>query len=443
MSISKALIICGFFLAPSFSYAQKNPTYFTWSGEYRTRYEFLAPPAGEGNDTLNIFSHRFILETNFKPKEDIEIQASLLLSENLGQDFRGFAGYKSPDTTNDEVSIYELYASWLSQSGLSFKIGRFLFAANNESFFSKNFDDPIPTRFDGGLLKYDKDYFNFEGGAFLVSQFQDANLKTETSALFLISVDLKIDQGLLKNVNLSFVSYDTNEKTFPSLNNFVSPAQTFTMYSASLTGELGRFYYSTDAAIQQGDNSTTDQLMDTFLFDGKFGFTLNRASKFKVYSQFHKDTGDKGATSDIDESYNPLFYNHFLNAGRMNLLAWGNLTTLGLGTSFKWSDSTIVCLEYNKFLRSTADSGINGLSVSGTSPLTLDGSGTNSGPFDNNLASEDKNIGDELDLIVDFNSEIGLKFQSITGVFQPGGYLEVYNKTKLIVYQRFGLEFLF
>jgi hypothetical protein len=403
----------------------------------------MTPPAGKGSDSLNIFSHRFIVTSDFKPEENIEIRASLLLSENLGQDYRGYAGYNVPSSSNNSVSVYELYANWLESSGLGFQVGRFLFTANNESFFSKNLDDPVPTRFDGGLLKYDKDYFNFQGGAFVVSQFQGTDLKVKTSNLFLISIDLKIDQSLLKNINLSFIRYNTKEKTFAELNNFTFPGQFITMYSGSITGEYQRFFYSVDAAIQQGDNVTSSQIMDANMIHGKAGMKLHRSSGLTVFSVFHRDTGDQSSTADKNESYNPMFYNHFMNAGRMNLLGWGNLTSYGLGFSMKTSDSTKIALEFNKFLRTSADAGVNGLSATGTNSLTLDDSGTIAGPYNNSLGSLKKDLGSELDLIIEFKSDTGLIFQSVTGAFQPGSYFEDYNKDKLIVFQRFGLEFFF
>lgn len=421
----------------------ENPTYFKWSGEYRTRYEFLSPVAGTGSSSLNTFSHRFIVTSDFIPEEDIKIKASLMLSENLAQDFKGYAGYPISDSNDNSVSVYELYANWLSASGLGFKVGRFLYAANNENIFSSNLDDPFPTRFDGALLLYSKDYFHFSGGGFILSQFQDPNLKTETSRLFLVSVDLKLDQNLLQNVNLSFVSMDSQERTFPEFNNYTFPEQSFTMYSASLTGDLGGMFYTADIAVQQGDNATSDQLMDSNMIHGKLGYQFKTASQFKIYGQFHRDTGDLDETADTNESYNPLFYNHFLNAGRMNLLGWGNLTSYSLGVSFKSSPSTVIAIEYNTFLRTSESSGINGLTVTGTSPLTLDLSGANTGPYDNNLNSTEKAIGDEIDLIIEFKSAVGLKFQSITGVFQPGSYLNDYDKSKLMFFQRFGLEFFF
>lgn len=424
-------------------WAQENPTYFKWSGEYRTRYELLTPQAGQGSSALDIFSHRMIVEADFKPEESIAIKASLLLSENLGQDFRGYAGYTPTRGSQDSVAIYELYASWLSASGLSFKVGRFLYGANNENFFSKNLDDATPNRFDGGLLKYDKDYFNFEGGAFIVSQFQNANQKTETSRLYLVSVDLKLNQTLLQNLNLSFVNYDTNEKTYAEYNNFVFPEESLTMYMISLTGEYQRFFYSADVALQQGENVTTDQILDANMVHAKAGFRFSNSQRVKIYSQFHRDTGDKTDTPEHQEGYNPMFYNHFLNAGRMNLLGWGNLTSYGLGLSLHWSDNTNIALEYNRFIRTSVDDGVHGLSVTGTSPLVLDNSGTNSGPYNNSLNSQEKVIGDEIDLIVDFKSEYGLKFQSVTGLFQPNSYLKDYGKDKMIFFQRFGLEFFF
>lgn len=435
------ILFCLFFAR--FIQAQENPTYLKWGGEYRTRYEFLTPPSGEGSSSQNIFSHRLIVSSDFKPEEDIEIKASLLLSENLGQDYKGYAGYNIPSSTNDSVFIYELYANWLSASGLGFQVGRFLFGVNNENFFSKNLDDAIPTRFDGGLLRYDKDYFNFEGGAFVISQFQNTDLKIETSRLFLVSVDLKIDQSLLQNLNLSFVSYDTKEKTFAELNNFTFPEQSFTMYSVSLTGEYGPVFYASDVAIQQGDNLTSDQLMDTSMIHGKLGFKVHNGKNLKFYGHFHRDSGDKASTPDVNETYNPMFYNHFVNAGRMNLLGWGNFTSYGLGTSFRWSESTNIGLEYLKFLRTSTDAGINGLSVTGTTPLTVVNSTPNAGPFNNSLGSLEKDIGDEIDLIIDFTSSMGLKFQSITGLFKPDNYLKDYDKDKMIFFQRFGLEFFF
>ncbi len=442
------LIVLNIFLIPTLSWSateldDTNPTYIRWSGEYRTRYELLFPPAGQGSSSLSNFSHRLILASNFKPQENIQLKASLLLSENLGQDFKGYAGYSVNSSNAESVFIYELYANWLADSGLGFQVGRFLFNSANDKFFSNNLDDAIPTRFDGGLLKYDKDFFNFSGGAFIVSQFQNAQLEIETSRLYIVSVDLKIDENLFKNINLSFISYDTVENTFVELNNFTFPEKSFTMYAVSLTGDYGPFFYTADAGLQQGTNDTADQTVDGSMFDAKLGYTIHVPSKSNIYVAGHIDSGDESSTAEVDESYNPLFYNHFVNGGRMNLLGWGNLTSFTAGVSRQFTDNVNVQLEYIKFLRTTAEAGINGLSPTGLTALTIDESGNNTGPYNNNLNSSNKNIGDEVDLVIDYKSGVGLKFQSITGLFMPAGYLKDYDKSELIFFQRFGLEFLF
>lgn len=444
----RILIFMQLFLISTLAMSQtdfesENPTYLKWSGEYRTRYELLFPPSGDGSSSLSTFSHRLILASNFKPQENIELKASLLLSENLGQDYKGYAGYMVSSSNAESVFIYELYANWLADSGLGFQVGRFLFKSANDNFFSNNLDDAIPNRFDGGLLKYDKDFFNFSGGAFIVSQFQNAQLEIETSRLYVISVDLEIDEDLFKNINLSFISYDTVEKTFTELNNFTFPEKSFTMYAVSFTGDYGPFFYTADAGIQQGTNETSDQTVDGTMLDTKIGYTIHPRSKSKVYLIGHIDSGDKSSTTDSDESYNPLFYNHFVNGGRMNLLGWGNLTSFTLGLSRQLNDNTSVQLEYIKFLRTNTEAGINGLSPTGLTALTIDDSGNNTGPYDNNLNSSNKDIGDEVDLVIDYKSAIGLKFQSITGLFMPAGYLKDYNKSDLIYFQRFGIEFVF
>lgn len=65
------------------------------------------------------------------------------------------------------------------------------------------------------------------------------------------------------------------------------------------------------------------------------------------------------------------------------------------------------------------------------------------GPYNNNLASAEKHIGDEIDFTFEMQTETGLRFQSISGLFLPGAYLEDYNKNASMFFQRLGVEFVF
>lgn len=95
-------------------------------------------------------------------------------------------------------------------------------------------------------------------------------------------------------------------------------------------GYDGTFVYVTGKRAEMINN--TPQLKDvkSYMWDAMVSAEM---SMFKVWGGMHQDTGDKGSTGDVNEGYDPFFYDRYNNAGFMNAVNWGNLTYYHFGAS--------------------------------------------------------------------------------------------------------------
>lgn len=449
----KLLSFCAFLLViggfPQFNTAwsqQINPTYIQWSGNYRSRFESLHRPAGVSGQKTNRFAHQLILSANFQAQESLKFKASLLGFDTWGKEYAGYAGYPyTEETTPQIIHLYEAFANWGFSSGVSFQMGRFPFEIGNGALFSKNLDDDLPTRFDGGFFQYESDVVKFQLGGFAISDWRSAtsNFNDQDYKTYFLNSDLKILQPFFKNISFTFLILDKDEKTLTDLGGIILPKEEKEVYAASLTGETGRVFYSMDGAIQQGENHTTTQSIEANMLHARVGAVAFSPWKLSFYLQGHRDTGDRSDSADKNETYDPLFYNHFQNAGKMNLLGWGNLTYFSLGISWILKRNYNFFLEYNKFYRTSATAGTFGLGPSGGAPIVWDTGSLTDGPYNNSLNSDERYIADEVDFTFEYQAEDGLRFQSITGLFIPGNYLKDYGKDDLVFFQRLGIEFVF
>ncbi len=444
------LMICAglmeaLFLAEAFA-QQSNPTYIQWMGNYRSRFESLHRPAGVSGGKTNRLAHQIILSANFKAQENLKFKASLLGFETWGSDYLGYAGYPYFSGQDQEMlQLYEANAEWNFASGLSVFVGRTPFEIGNGAVFSKNLDDDYPTRFDGGYFQYQTDVARFQLGGFAISSWSSGTTAYDDQdyKIYFLSADLKALEPYVKNISFTFMMLDRDEMaiTVPLPVNF--PKEEKDIYAVSLTGETGRFFYSFDGVIQEGVNRTSGQDTRAHMLHGRTGFIAYEPWQLGVYIQYHTDTGDNASTANVDESYDPLYYNHFQNAGKMNLLGWSNLTYYSAGLTWVLGSSSRFFLEYNRFYRTSASSGIRGLGALGGNSLVWDSGASLDGPYNNNLNSTEKFIGHEIDLTYELQTESGLRFQSITGLLLPGDYLKVYGKDAQIFFQRLGVEISF
>lgn len=444
------LTICALLLEVlplSLIYAQQaNPTYIQWMGNYRSRFESLHRPGAVSGEKTNRLAHQIILSATFKAQENLKFKASLLGFETWGSDYLGYAGYPYYEgQTQEMLHLYEANAEWSFASGLSVVVGRTPFEIGNGAVFSKNTDDDFPTRFDGGYFQYQTDIAKFQLGGFAISSWSTggATFNNKDYKTYFLNADLKILEPYFKNISFTFLMLDRDEMNITTPVAVLFPKEEKDIYAVSMTGETGRFFYSFDGVIQEGKNRTSGQSIRSHMLHGRAGFIAYEPWQLGFYVQYHTDTGDDPNTADIDESYDPLYYNHFQNAGKMNLLGWGNLTYYSAGVSWVISSQTRFFLEYNRFYRSDVDSGIRGLGALGGNPLVWTSAGSVDGPYNNNLGSTDKFIGHEADLTFELQTDSGLRFQSITGVFVPGDYLKDYGKNDKALFQRLGVEISF
>lgn len=436
----------GFILTETQGQELDNPTYIQWSGAYRSRFESVHRPSGTHGEKTNRLAHQIILSAQFQAQENLRFKASLLGFETWGSEYMGYAGYPYSEGSNqDMLNLYEAFAEWNFSSGVSVLVGRTPFEIGNGALFSRNMDDDFPTRFDGGFFQYQADLAKFQLGGFAISSwssagaaFDDKDYKT-----YFLNADLKILEPYVKNISLTFLILDRDDKALDNLGGVVIPKEEKEVYAVSAMGEVGRIFYALDGVIQQGTNRSTDQSIRANMLHAKVGAVVYEPWQLSLYAQYHNDTGDDAGTSDVDEGYDPLYYNHFQNAGKMNQLGWGNLTYFSAGVSWAFANQSTMSLEYNRFYRSSTGAGIKGLGPSGGSSLVWDAGSMTDGPYNNSLGSSEKFIGDEIDLNFELQTDTGLRLQLISGVLFPGQYLEAYGKDAAMFFQRLGVEITF
>jgi len=417
------LFALSFFSSLAFS---AEDTKFLWDGEYRSRGFLQENVLNSGNSANDVFSHRLKLRAEFEPNDRLDAVVSAILFQNWGEDVRGFSGIREESET-ENFRIFEAYGEWHLSSAFFLKFGRWALDFGNGALISKNLDDDVPYSFDGVMLGYDASNFELRIGALRVSDWPASlgfTADPDSSAYF-TSINLKSWEPVFEFFQIYFFREQKDGYNNATTGRSIE-AESSNHFGVSARGKYEKFFYTADYVQYSGEFTSLNQNIDGNLLHLKAGLTLKEKDDFKLYLVFHSDTGDDDSTAQ-SEFYRPLYYNHHKYAGVLDLLSFGNLTYVGLGSSILKNDKNKFSLQALSFSR-TSDS-------DGTRGISFDGSGGATGFISDDIVGNTSNVDDpdlglEIDFIYNRDFDSGMSLEFITGVFFVGEYLKAYQRTK-------------
>lgn len=408
---------------------KKLDTKIDWSGEYRLRGRYLDRAYVGSSEPQDFYVHRFILKGSMAPNDDIETHFAINFNQALGGDEkRGFAGLRDGDTDDQNIQILKAYADWAFGSSFSVRFGRMELDWSHGALISKNDDDQQPYFFDGAVLGYDAAGFSLRSGVLRVGDWTLANsapnkIDPDESAYF-ASLDFKPLSALLETTQVFFFRTQADDYNSAAVNIMGS---SLNRIGLALGGASKGFYYSLDYVSQLGSyNNGVNS--SAWMAQGEFGYKIDTGyNPTKFFIKAHYDTGDDAATTDTDEGYNPLYYNHHKYAGLMDVLAWGNLNYMGFGASVLRRKKTEFMLQALWFKLSDSSSGpsdISYLGYSGDNDTISEAVATNASGVTSSQ------LGYEIDFLYKRNFSSQAFLEVIGGVFVTGDYLEAYGRDK-------------
>ncbi len=420
----------------------KDPSFIRWSGDYRLRGLAQAKIFNNSSEILDDLSHRLKLKGSFSPNDDIQAYFSVNFYGQLGGSPRGLNGLEFEtldlNQSSHQLQLLNAYAEWDLWDGLFLYFGRQKMSWTNEALFSENLDDNRPYSFDGLVFYYSDSILNFKLGALRVGDWQRQNDEEldPTEDTFFLSIELNGYLDLLENAQIFYLR--TLRDSFEDADLGLSfEAGSFNRLGVSLNGETSNLFYTFDYINLSGDLNNGSSVSAN-MGHLKLGVKWGKEKNFKTSLIGHIDSGDKDSTTEISETYKPLYYNHHKYAGLMDLLAWGNLTYYGLALNYLPGQKQSLGLQFLSFARTTRDAGVSSIDYLG---------------FDQNFITEeimqnasgvtDKSLGFEIDLVYkkEYNSNAFIEF--IAGAFLPGNYFEGYGRNKTIYSARITTGFSF
>ncbi|MGE4133877.1 MAG: alginate export family protein [Bdellovibrionales bacterium] len=458
----RRVLAAGVLLAfvPTANAQDKAKSEFTPSAEYRARYFYLQNPSAKESDnsSQNMAEGRFKLGLDYRANEKISAHATLLHNTNFGIDNNtdaaggntgaGTASTTPPGTTtvNDQdnlISVNEAYVNWMSSDDMNFRIGRMNYHVADGSFISSNDWEKIPYSFEGLQANWEQEWGKLQFVAFKVRNLATVDNvnhpATNSSAsddaehnMYGINFDLKTMPEWLKGVN-AHIFKDTGDALGGGSGSYVM--STTNGVDTLRYGLMGKFAFSGfDAGAwyeAQGGklkNITaagvkTDLGYKGQMYQIELGYTLENFMMSRFFLLYHRDSGDDNTGDNDLKGYDPYYYDMHANAGLMDLLAWGNLTQISLGWTFKTDDRNDFGLAYHMFSKTEKSSTTTTAQGVNFGTMGAYGGGREDLSSRTQKADADK-IGDEIDLWAThhYNDNLATTFR--VGYFMPGDVFE-------------------
>ena len=454
-------------------------TFIQWSGHYRVRGLYQENLFRGSSDDFDLYSHRLRLNGSFSPNDDTQAHFSANLYGVLGGNRRGDLGLDASlvDDSSDghKLQLLKIYGEWDFWRGFFLRFGRQQLNWGNEAIISSNEDDDRPYSFDGLVLHYSDSVVHFQTGVFKLGDWssrtsqnganpnsnpnrdsnpnpnlnsdgnsnpnRDSNLNPDgnpdpSEDSYFVSIELKGFLNFLKEIQ--FLLYRTQADNFENTDLGINiQGGTFNRFGVALNGEGSRLYYTLDYINFSGDYSGGTAASGS-MGHIKLGGIWGGGDSLRAYIVGHLDTGDDSSSTNTNEKFDPLYYNHHNYAGLMDLLAWGNLTYYGAGFEYRPDESQFYKLQWLTFQRTETGSGVSSINYLG---------------FDQAFITEDinqntnavitKDLGFEVDFLYRKNYDSNAFLEFIVGVFVPGDYLESYGRAKEIYSARLTTGFSF
>lgn len=409
-----------------------------WSGSYRLR--------GLGQDNFtqgghfrDAYFHRLTLKGQLEPNDSIRLLFAANLYQAIDEDKkRGALGLEFPKQDNDIFQLLYAHGDWSIGSSFYLHFGRLDLTWGNETLVSRNDDDQKPYSFDGLEFGYDTSDFKISSGVLRVGDWASQTGVTSpdpSENAYFVKLTLKSFFSYIDHIEGYF--FRTQGDNYND-GTFQIEGGSFNRLGFSMKGSYKNFFVNADYVNLQGSFNSA-QTLAAGMLQFESGWTWGESKSKKLSLIYHRDSGDKGSTTE-SEAYIPLYYNHHRYAGLMDILAWGNLTYYGLRFDWTFRENNNIYIQGLAFSRTSVSDGVRSTDTIG---YGVADDFINQDIASNSSGQGAKKLGIEADLVYTrtFTSNVHIEF--LAGLFLPGEYFEDYGRGDSLYHVRVTTGFKF
>lgn len=405
----------------------------TWNGEYRLLYTNNSNPDFNEDavdaDSDQSWNQRTRLGLTARAGEKVTFNGTFVHNTQFGAnadqvpggDKQGGAGADANE--QNSIVVNEANFSWMAKEDLMIRAGRGSATFANGLVISANDWNPVSKAFDGVLAAWMHEKVDVKGFGVWGATGDDYN---DIGRFFGVAADFKALPAFLKTAHVHYIVVKRDEGDY-TINGDAgtAPKEDTTRLGVTLAGDAAGVDYSLTYAMYSGEteNAGTSTDIEASLMDLEVGYKVPAAMNARFHVGYHTDSGDDSGADN--KRYDGFHYDTHNNAGLMDVLAWGNLTYMRLGASFKPSDDITVAAEYFQFTQTEQDDATKSVAQLGTVAGT-------------DLDGED-DLGTELDLSVTKSYSDNFFTTASYRMFTPGDefgadgddYNQIYIEGKL------------
>lgn len=417
----KRLLVCATLLAflPTAQAAEKAD--FSHDAEYRFRMQYDQNGDFTESGSENTMMHRFKLGTTFRSGEKFSARLGLLHNSTLGTNVpaeNSLPGGSGTYQADNEILVNEAYGMWMLSETSALKFGRGGFTMADGTVVSQNDWEAIPYSFDGILYTNDMDMMRLS--LFMVKAGEGLTVTNGEGDpelnFYGVSLDWKNLPEVLKMAHLHVmqINGDSNTDGVPTQTGGLGTS--IMRYGLSVGGDTAGVDYAFTYAANQGDVKLAGTKIDSngSMMQATVGYTMAEVMNSRIYFKYHTDTGDDSSTATENEGYDSFFYEKHGSSGLMDVVAWGNLTSMSVGYTFAPMDSCTAGIHYHMFERTEDSSAFTSGTNNGAAAIPASGAGSN----------DKKDIGSEIDLELGHKYDGGLSVYASIGMFSPGAHIK-------------------
>lgn len=386
--------------------ANAGDTDFSWDGESRTRFEHLANTNFTEVASQEDVKQRTKLGLTAKKGESWTGRVTLIHNYDFGSDSGdgNTSGVQQSALVSDNaLLVNEVYFNWKANDSWTFQAGRRGMLWADGAVVGLNDFETTPTSVDGVSAFWDHDMFTAE---FTWNKVEEETTNSGVRAadpeqkFWGAAVDFKGLGDYLKTTHVHVLSHSRDELSAGTTTGF-----DLLRYGVTLGGGAMGLTYNLTYAGYTGDSFQTGAAavdMTGSMIDAKLGYSI---AGVDLGVGYHTDSGSSDATKV--EKYQDFISTTHGRAGKMDILAWGNLTSINLNAAYAFNDGSCkVAVDYWIFTQTeendSTNGGVNGTAINGTD---LDG--------------EDA-LGSEIDVAFTHTYDNGMELLARVGMFMPG-----------------------
>jgi hypothetical protein len=319
------------------------------------------------------------------------------------------------NTDQDNFLVQQAWGDWKVTDFLNLRFGRQAIQVGRGLVYGYNEWENSPNYYDGFSGIFDWDVLEFSLHALKIHELNKvagASVASDPEVShFILDINLKQMSDYIRMASINFIQVDGDMGEVQNTTTLLNKQSIQRFGFDFITDGVNFRSAGTLNYVTGTENTTTRSLkVKQLLLDGEARLILPDWQQFNFWAGAHYDTGDNDTTDEFNEQYEPLNYNFHVNAGRLDLFKFGNLTFLRTGMSMNVFSSWEIGVEGYMFDKSESTGATNFFRTPVADRFA-------SGDFQ--LGTE-KSLGTEVDVWVARTFPSGVQLELSLNYFAPG-----------------------